>query len=310
VLLGVLGAGAWGVSSFLNVPTVDLPNVVGMPVGQAQSTLNDYKLANKVVSYVFDDKIPATSVVKQIPDAGTPVKMGGRTIELVISKGPEQQEVPNVIGSLEDEARIALTNTRFVIGKVTYKESAEPEGRVIDQVPGPKTIQKAGAQIDLVVSKGRLKVPLIKGLKLDEAQRQLLAAGLTVGKVETKYDTTAPKDTVISASPNPGEAIEQGAKVDLVVATDVPPPPAPGGPTPGQPVSFTKLVTVPSDAGKAGAPTQIILVDDYGGQVHEQTLLNEMLKAGDKVTVRGQFQGQAWLRVVVNNVERQYIPLP
>jgi beta-lactam-binding protein with PASTA domain/predicted Ser/Thr protein kinase len=308
VLLGaLLGGGAYAINSYLNVPTIDLPNVVGMPVGEAQSTLAKLKLESRVVSYVFDDKIPVASVVRTDPPAGTPVKMGGRSIDLVISKGPEQKEVPQVQGLTEAEARAKLETEGFVIGKVEYKESNEPEGQVIDQVPGPKTIQKAGAQIDLVISKGRLKVPAIVGLKLEEAQRQLVAAGLTVGKVETKYDATKPKDAVLDSSPRPGETVAQGATVNLIVATDVNPNPPDSGGTTATP--FTKQVTVPKEAG-TGAPIQIILVDQVNDQTNEQMLLETTLKAGQTITVRGQFQGTAYIRVVVSGTERQRIPLP
>lgn len=310
VLLGALvGGGAYAINTYLTVPTIDLPDVVGMPIGEAQSTLKGYKLESRIVSSVFDEKIPVNSVVKQDPPAGTPVKTGGRVIELQISKGPDQKEVPAVTKLTEDAARIALENEGFVIGKVEYRESSEPEGQVIDQVPGPKTIQKAGAQIDLVVSKGRLKVPTLVGLKLEEAQRQIVAAGLLVGKVESRYDAAQPKDTVLESTPTAGAAVAQGATVNLVVATDVNPNPGtPGGETPAG-TAFTKPVVVPAEAG-AGAPVQIILVDQVGGVVNEQNLLEATLKAGTPITVRGQFYGTAYIRVIVNGTERQRITLP
>lgn len=308
VLLGALvGGGTYAAKTYLTVPTIDLPDVVGMPVGEAQATLDHQNLKSKVVSYVFDDKIPVASVVRQDPPAGTPVKTGGRTIDLQISKGPEQKEVPDLTRITEDEARIKLYNEGFVIGKVTYKESNDPEGRVIDQVPGPKTIQKAGAQIDLVVSKGRLKVPTVIGLKLDEAQRQIVAAGLLVGKVEARYDATKPKDTVLEATPKPGETVAQGATVDLVVATDVNPNPSTGGGTTATP--FSKQVTVPAEAG-AGAPVQIILVDQANGQTTELLLLEANLKQGETISAHGQFMGTAYIKVMVGGTERQRIALP
>lgn len=312
VLLGALvGGGAYAINTYLTVPTIDLPSVVGMPIPEAQSTLKGYKLDFRIVSSVFDDKIPVNSVVKQDPPAGTPVKTGGRVIELQISKGPEQKEVPKVTQLAEDAARIALENEGFVIGKVEYRESNEPEGRVIDQVPGPKTIQKAGATIDLVVSKGRLKVPSVVGLTLDEAQRQIVAAGLLVGKVESRYEASKPKETVLEATPSPGEAVAQGATINLVVSTDVNPNPNPGTGGGGTPTGtpFTKPVTVPAEAGE-GAVVQYILVDQVGDTTTEEMLLQSTLKAGLSFSLRGQFFGNAYIRVNVNGTERQRITLP
>jgi beta-lactam-binding protein with PASTA domain len=319
LLFGLFGAGAWAFFSYLNVPTIPMPNVIGMSIGQAQQLLSEQKLEVKVRKEgVFDDKIPANAVAQQDPPPNTPVKAGGRVVWLTLSKGPEQLEVPNVLGKTEDEARALLESDKFVVGKVSYKDSSEPEGRVIEQLPGPKTIQKSGATIDLVVSRGRLKVPAVVGLKLDEAQKLIQSAGLTVGKVETQYDLTKPKETVLSSDPAPGSAIASGTQVNLVVATDAPPtgttPPGGGGTTPpggggtappDKPTSFTKEVTVPAEAG-TGAPVQIILVDETG----EQVLATATLKAGDKVTVRGQFQGKAYLKVMVSGSERQRIDLP
>jgi beta-lactam-binding protein with PASTA domain/predicted Ser/Thr protein kinase len=326
VLFGLFGAGAWAFFSYVNVPTIQMPNVIGMSIGQAQQVLSEQKLEVKVrKDGVFDDKIPANAVAQQDPPPDTPVKAGGRVVWLTLSKGPEQLEVPNVLGKTEDEARALLESDKFVVGKVTYKDSSEPEGRVIEQLPGPKTIQKSGATVDLVVSRGRLKVPAVVGLRLDDAQKLIQSVGLTVGKVETQYDLTKPKETVLSSDPAPGSAIASGTQVNLVVATDTPPtgttppggggttPPGGGGTTPpgggttppGKPTSFTKEVTVPAEAG-TGAPVQIILVDETG----EQVLATATLKAGDKVTVRGQFQGKAYLKVMVSGTERQRIDLP
>ncbi|HLO04455.1 MAG TPA: Stk1 family PASTA domain-containing Ser/Thr kinase [Symbiobacteriaceae bacterium] len=308
LLGGLVGGAAYAVNTYLTVPTIDLPNVVGLPVGEAQTALRGYNLDSKVVSYVFDDKLPVAAVVRQDPPAGTPVKTGGRVIELQISKGPEQKEVPQLQGMTEEEAIAKLETEGFVKGKVTYKESSDPEGRVIDHVPGPKTIQKAGAQIDLVISKGRLKVPAVIGLKLDEAQRQIVAAGLLVGKVESRYEAGQAKDTVLEVTPPAGETVAQGATINLVVATDVNPNPGTGG---GGTAStpFTKQVTIPAEAGK-GAPIQIILVDQANGQTTERLLLESNLKAGQTINVRDQFQGTAYIKVIVNGTERQRINLP
>lgn len=312
ILLGALvGGGAYALNTYLTVPTIDLPNVVGMPVGEAQALLENQKLKSRIVSSSYDEKIPVNSVVKQDPPAGTPVKTGGRVIELQISKGPEQKEVPAVTKMTEDAARIALENEGFVIGKVEYRESNEPEGQVIDQVPGPKTIQKAGAQIDLVVSKGRLKVPVVTGLKLDEAQRQIVAAGLLVGKVESRYEPTQPKDTVLESTPTAGAAVAQGATVNLVVATDLNPnqnPGTGGGETPTG-TQFAKAVVVPAEAGE-GAEVQYIKVDQVGDTTNEELLLKANMKAGYAFTIRGQFFGNAYIRVLVNGTERQRITLP
>jgi beta-lactam-binding protein with PASTA domain len=88
-------------------------------------------------------------------------------------------------------------------------------------------------------------VPDTQGLTLDAAKAKIIAAGLTVGNVDSRADATVPKDQVVSTDPTAGVAVKRGQTVDIVVSS---------GP---------ELVTVPNVIGSAEA-TAIITLQQAG----------------------------------------------
>jgi serine/threonine-protein kinase len=63
----------------------------------------------------------------------------------------------------------------------------------------------------------RVSVPPVVGLSLQEAEQDLVAAGLEVGDV-TKEGSQEQPGTVLSQDPAEGATVEEGSPVDLVVA--------------------------------------------------------------------------------------------
>lgn len=93
---------------------VRVGNWVGKPADQAQQALEARGLKVDRSQQVFDDEVPAGSVVSQDPRDGTLLK--GGTVTLVVSKGPELVEVPGgLIGSGVDAATSALEAQGFKV---------------------------------------------------------------------------------------------------------------------------------------------------------------------------------------------------
>ena len=55
------------------------------------------------VSEEYSDTAPAGQIIQQEPSADTVLK-AGETIRLVVSKGPQMAEMPNIIGFTQDSA--------------------------------------------------------------------------------------------------------------------------------------------------------------------------------------------------------------
>src|SRR4051794_30419084 len=113
-------------------PPVAVPNVVGQDKGDARAELEDAGFAVSVQSVASD--VPKDQVTGQDPAAGTELAKGS-SVTIVVSRGPQKIEVPDVTGDDKDSARSSLRAAGFKVN-VVEKPSPEQEGTVLTQSPG------------------------------------------------------------------------------------------------------------------------------------------------------------------------------
>jgi len=298
VVLLLFGAGAWGVVSLLSVPEVDVPNVVGLPAEQATAELKKAKLNGVVAGSKYSEE-PINTVVETKPGPGDRVKQN-RPIELTLSKGPNNKAIPDVRGKPQDEARLILEGEGFKIAPdVLNRTDSAAAGTVLDTAPGALVMARAGTVVKLTVSTGPLKVPQVINLTLADARKALQNVGLVPGTTDYVPDTTKPRDTVLSSTPAPGTSVAANSVVNLTVAA--------GPPTAG--TSFEKELTVPGEATRI-FDFKVELVDLVNGVPATTVVFNEKRQGQAKVVIKGQFFGQAYLRVLVENAEKARVTLP
>lgn len=80
---------------------IDIPDVVGMPIDDAQAKLTDAGFTVDS-SKQYSSDVDKGDVFEQDPRGGTGHK--GDSISLTVSKGPEMVKVPDVVGKHKDEA--------------------------------------------------------------------------------------------------------------------------------------------------------------------------------------------------------------
>src|SRR5262249_19122622 len=161
----------------------------------------------------------------------------GSAVALVVSSGPPQVAVPNVVGLTQAAATSAITGANLVVGTVTTVSSTTvPAGSVISQNPTAGTQIVAGSAVALVVSSGlpQLAVPYVVGLTQAAAAGAITNANLIVGAVTTASSTTVPAGTGISQNPGAGTQIAIGSTVTLVVSSGPPQVAGPNGVGPTQ----------------------------------------------------------------------------
>lgn len=291
------GAGVWGLIRFVAVPTVEVPDVRGDYLRDAEAKLEAAGLTWALGMEEYNDEVPQTHVIRTHPEPGSLVKRN-RQIKLDLSLGPEMKQVPDVRNKTVEEAKALLESARFKV-EVTERLDAAPKGQVVEQLPAPLTSLKAGSTVSIVVSTGPNTVPSVVGKTLEEAQQILSASGLNTGKVQYKKSDQYPAGTVIASDPEPGKTVQQGAKVNLTVAE--------GGKDSA--VAFSKDVQIPGESGKV-YPVRISLVEVVDGKaVEHPPVIDEPRTAGETVTVRGTFSGEGYLRVIVNGLETR-VALP
>jgi eukaryotic-like serine/threonine-protein kinase len=101
----------------------------------------------------------AGEVIRQSPDAGSELGRGA-SVTIVVSKGEERVEVPNVIGKLRPDAVEALRGLGLTPSvQETETEIPSQVGRVTDQFPPPGSAVKPGSTVTLTVGKAAAEAP-------------------------------------------------------------------------------------------------------------------------------------------------------
>lgn len=137
----------FGSSLFGSGESIIAPNVVGMQLDRARSTLESKGLKLEVSSEEYSYSVLENCIISQDPVEGTELKEGD-TITVVVSKGSNNKSEPNVVGMSLSRAQNMIQSSGFAVGDITYEfSSAYKEGTVLSQ-------SNKDGKISLVVSKG------------------------------------------------------------------------------------------------------------------------------------------------------------
>ncbi|MEO0366979.1 MAG: PASTA domain-containing protein, partial [Pseudomonadota bacterium] len=202
-------------------PTTVTPGVIGLAQVAAEQAIVNAELIVGTVTAQPSSTAPAGQVIGQSPAAGV-VQVVGSPVDLTVSSGPPQVNVPNVLGLTEAVANTALTNAGLTLGNVSQQNSATvPVGQVISQTPIAGAQIDVGSAVDVVVSSGpvTVSVPNVVGLAQAAAENNITSASLTVGAVTTQSSNTVANGDVISQNPTAGATVNEGSAVALVVSS-------------------------------------------------------------------------------------------
>lgn len=202
-------------------PEVVVPSVVGMSLAEAQQKLRDANLEYLIREGEYSAELEPGTVIRQSPEAGRTVR-AGREVEIVPSQGADLKEVPNVVGMTLLQARIALNEQGFVIGKQdTEHNESIPAGVVMSQNPRPPLRAERGTEIDVLVSLGSpivyVNPPTLVGMSQTEAELQLRNVGLEVGQITWEYSGMS-FGLVVRQGLSPVERVPRGTPVSMVIS--------------------------------------------------------------------------------------------
>lgn len=142
--------------AFRNTPAlVTVPSLEGKTVTEATKLAESKGLRATISREVHHDKVPAGHVVEHLPYPGKLVRQG-RLVELVVSMGPAQAKVPNLVGKSRSDARKILESVGLRLGTVSYKpDASEPADQVIGQNPVPGKECPIDTEVNVIVSGNR-----------------------------------------------------------------------------------------------------------------------------------------------------------
>jgi beta-lactam-binding protein with PASTA domain len=201
-------------------PPVDdcrVPDVAGLTRAQAAAAIQDADLSVGS-DVVRTDESPEGTVLGTDPPAGATVACDS-TVALVVSSGPEQCTVPQVVGSTAQAAVAALREARLVKGEVTEGRdpSVEPD-TVLSSTPAPGSTVDCGSAVALVVAvEPTCTVPDVEERQRDAAVAAIEDAGLVAA--EQAEPSSEEAGTVLDQEPAPGSAVDCGSAVTLLVSS-------------------------------------------------------------------------------------------
>jgi serine/threonine-protein kinase len=117
---------------------VKVPDLYNLTPERAKQTLEAAGLSLGNQTQAPNDKVPKGQIVDQQPAAGKEAKPGS-SVDVVVSSGPKQIPVPNVVGSSVEDAVQALWNAGFGYTVETV-QSNQPAGTVVATDPGAGTL--------------------------------------------------------------------------------------------------------------------------------------------------------------------------
>jgi hypothetical protein len=129
-----------------------IPNVVGLNVSAATSTLVASGYAAGVVSNTLSTAVPG-SVVSQFPSGGSVIELPGSVVNLTVSAPHVSVSVPDVIGLAESKAADNIT-AALLFPKVSFAKLCTYLGNVALESPRAGTEVPAGTTINITVDNG------------------------------------------------------------------------------------------------------------------------------------------------------------
>lgn len=206
---------------------VAVPHLVGLSQESARAALKKAGLAMGKIKQVESREAKPGTVIEQIPPAGRQL-IKGNAVTLVVAVEPPPPllvTVPKLGGLTVEMAREALAREGLTTGAVQQKASSRSRpGTVIDQKPKPGKQVKKGTAVELLeatapVDATLVTVPKLGGLTVAMARESLAREELTAGTLHKKVYDRARPGTVIDQKPGPGQQVQKGTAVELVLAT-------------------------------------------------------------------------------------------
>lgn len=201
----------------LGEPLVGIPEVDGLPVGDARDRLEGLGLTVGSIKEEAHEEILAGYVIEALVPTGVIELAPGTPIDLRVSTGPAMRAVPGIPESLDpDDAELVLADSRLTPNRTSEFSDDVPEGLVIRFEPSVGAFVDAGANVTIVLSDGPAPrpIPAVIGLDVDEATAILRDAGFAVSGVQG--DPSLP---VLATDPPAGELHLPG--ISIVIATQL-----------------------------------------------------------------------------------------
>ncbi len=149
-------------------------NVTSAPYCQDETETEALRLIARAgllceITRISDAKVPTGYVIMQSPEYGTAMRKN-ETVFLTISTGPEEQEIPSIIGYSVEEARNELERLGFTLLALPERVlSSSAWDTVMKQDPEAGEMKPDGSVVQVKLSGGSVTLPDFIGMTRQEA---------------------------------------------------------------------------------------------------------------------------------------------
>jgi eukaryotic-like serine/threonine-protein kinase len=166
----------------------------------------------------FNEDVRENRVIETSPSERSRLERG-RTVTLVVSRGPRMVDVPDVVGRDRDEAERLLEARGLQVSFTEREDDNTEPGTVLSMSPAAGTDADKGATITLTIAKEpkQVAVPDVVDDQVNDAVDALEEAGFRVRQREKSVDTPDDDDIVSAQDPPAGQKRDRGSRVVITV---------------------------------------------------------------------------------------------
>jgi serine/threonine-protein kinase len=202
--------------------TLTIPNVQNKPAADALNQLQQMGFTKVSEKTQTSGSIASGNAIGTQPAAGTSLK-SDQPIVLLVSGGPVEVAVPNVVNKTQDQATAILQQAGFTVNVAQQNSNTVPQGSVISTNPPAGTTVGQGSAVQIVVSSGKqqVTVPSVVGQTPSAAGQTLGQLGLQVRQA-SEPSASIPAGEVTRTDPGAGTTVAVGSTVTVYVSTGSP----------------------------------------------------------------------------------------
>lgn len=205
---------------------VQVPNLTGLTVEEAENKAKELKLKIEVKEEKYHLEVEEGKIIEQDPAYQDNYKIKeGTTIKIVVSKGQEIVNMPKAVGLTRDDATKLLKDIGLEVEiKEEYSDTVEKNYVIRQETEDGNTINEdkqipAGSKIILYVSSGieQVAVPDLSGKTESEAKSSITSAGLKWKSTEKTSDSGKPNGVVVNQSISSGSMVDKNTEITITV---------------------------------------------------------------------------------------------
>jgi serine/threonine-protein kinase len=196
-----------------------VPSLTGVAEAEARNSIATFDWEIIIRAERTND-VEFGFVIRTDPEAGASLKQGD-AIVMYVSEGAPLGVLFDVTGESREAATKKLTDQGLTVSASDEASDAVPVGNVISWsvakqptlVAGDEVLQ--GTLINLVVSSGPAlrSVPLLVGMKLEDATATALELGLVLGVTPDSFSPDVAIGLIGAQSPPPGQFVPKGSTI-------------------------------------------------------------------------------------------------